>query len=148
MKYLRTFNESMAREDVIDMMLELSDMGYKCSVDTKWSGDGESTDPGQDQWVSNQNYIQLLIVGRPMGDVGLNNVVKGYDKVKYSEILPTINRIESFLKSEGYEMDDITVRSVSGTGWDDITLKQLNDYVEDGTLDIGWYQHRFLFKKV
>ena len=34
MKYLRTFNESMAREDVIDMMLELSDMGYKCSVDT------------------------------------------------------------------------------------------------------------------
>lgn len=140
MKYLRTFNESMAREDVIDMMLELSDMGYKCSVDTKWSGDGESTDPGQDQWISNQNYIQLLIVGRPMGD-------EGYDKVKYPEILPTINRIESFLKSEGYEMDDITVRSVSGTGWDDITLKQLNDYVEGG-MDIGWYQHRFLFKKV
>jgi hypothetical protein len=73
---------------------------------------------------------------------------EGYDKVKYSEILPTINRIESFLKSEGYEMDDITVRSINGTGWDNITLKQLNDYVEDGTLDIGWYQHRFLFKKV
>ena len=101
----------------------------------------ESTDPGQDQWVSNQNYIQLLLVGRPMGD-------EGYDKVKYSEILPTINRIESFLKSEGYEMDDITVSSINGTGWDHITLKELNDYVEDGKLDISWHQQRFLFNKV
>ena len=141
MKYLRTFNESMAREDVIDLMYEISDLGYKCSVDTKWSGDGESTDPGQDQWVSNQNYIQLLLVGRPMDD-------EGYDKVKYSEILPTINRIESFLKSEGYEMDDITVSSINGTGWDHITLKELNDYVEDGKLDISWHQQRFLFNKV
>jgi hypothetical protein len=141
MKYLRTFNESMAREDVIDLMYEISDLGYKCSVDTKWSGDGESTDPGQDQWVSNQNYIQLLLVGRPMGD-------EGYDKVKYSEILPTINRIESFLKAEGYEMDDITVSSINGTGWDNITLKELNDYVEDGKLDISWHQQRFLFNKV
>jgi len=45
-------------------------------------------------------------------------------------------------------MDDITVNSINGTGWDKITLKQLNDYVEDGTLDITWNKQRFKFKKV
>jgi len=136
---LITFNESMAREDVIDLMLEISDMGYKCSVDSKWSGSGEATAYGQDQWLPNKNYIQISIIGRKHGD---------YDKTNYSEILPTINRIESFLKSEGYEMEDITIRSINGTGWDDITLKQLNDYVEDGTLDISWDKQRYIFNKV
>ena len=142
MKYLRTFNESMAREDVIDLMLEISDLGYKCSVDTKWSGDGEATAYGQDQWLPNKNYIQLLIVGRYLNDGD------DMDRVKYSEILPTINRIAEFLKSEGYEMKDITISKIDGVGWEDVTLERFNELVEDGTLNQGWHQQRFVFNKV
>lgn len=142
MKYLRTFNESMAREDVIDLMLELSDLGYKCSVDTKWSGDGEATAYGQDQWIPNKNYIQLLIVGRYLDDPNVD-----VNRVLYDEILPTINRIAEFLKTEGYEMKDITISKIDGVGWEDVTLEKFNKLIEDGALTQGWHQQRFTFNK-
>lgn len=142
MKYLRSFNESMLREDVIDMMLEISDMGYKCSVDTKWTGDGEATRYGQDQWLPNQNYIQISIEGKKLNSGDVNN------KIVYDEILSDINRIAGFLKSQGYEMADTTIPKRNGTGWESITLKEFNELVEDGTLDIGWTTQRFRFDKV
>lgn len=143
MKYLRTFNESLFNDDVIDLMLDISDMGYKCSVNTKWTGGGEATPPGQDSYTPHQNYIMVEIIGRDIED----DEFSSDNRIKYKEIMPTINRITEYLKTKDYHIEEITISRRGGPGWEDVSLEELNSLVEDGTLDLCFGPRRFKFQK-
>ena len=45
-------------------------------------------------------------------------------------------------------MDGITIGKRGGPGWEEITLKELNDLIEDGTLGTAWHIQRFVFNKL
>lgn len=123
MKYLKSFNESLISDDVIDMMLEISDMGYQCSVDFKWTGGG----PSGGDYKPNQDNIQISI--KHKGRIG---------KIIFREVMPTINRIVDYLSETGYQFEDeITIRPEHRTGYEDVSLDTLNSMADRGYESMG-----------
>lgn len=88
---IRRFNESKSMLDtnnINDILLDLRDMGYNYYIESViWGND-------------NSNRINICIYGRSVKVE--DDMIDTIDMIYYNEILEFVERINDYLKSEGY----------------------------------------------
>jgi len=111
MKYLNSYklfeSKSMLDSNIIsDIMVDIIDLGYNCHVETDWWSE------------EGRNGINICIYGIDEYDKKIGCDV-GY--IYPDDVLETIERLVDYLKSEGYDLDEIGKKEVElikncGTG--------------------------------
>lgn len=131
---IRRFNESKSMLDtnnINDILLDLRDLGYNYYIESIiWGND-------------NFNRISVCIYGRPIKIK--NDRIDTIDVIYHNEILEFVERIDDYLKSDGYSHWPETTESIKKvrekskiTQKEFTTLPDSNEY--ESSISFEWKQ--------
>ena len=102
MRYLKTYqlfesSEMLDTNIISDLLQEITDMGYRSHVETSWWSDDNKS-----------NKIEITIYGKTeyVKNIGKEHMDCEIDFVYPGEVMDTVDRLVSYLKSEGYSLYD------------------------------------------
>lgn len=90
-------NTMLDSNNLNEILLEVTDLYYKCLVSTDWW-----SEPGR-------NSIRIIVYGKDEYDKSLNCNVS---YIFVDEIIETLERLVDYLKSEGYNIDETSKKEL------------------------------------